>query len=540
MLLLLPLAVVLVLQPLRTSRGPQWLGFNVDPAYAYLFNSLLLAEGMGARHTDHPGTTVQLIGAATLRVVHAVGGQGPLREDVIADPERFLWWINAVLVGVFAATLLGCGLAVYRATASLPLALLVQLSPFLVMRSMISLLEVRPEPLLLSLSLLSGTVVLLAALGRETSRGTGAAVVMGVLAGVGLVTKVTSLPLLALPLAILTGVRRRLAFLASAALSFAVIALPATHDITGLFRFLKGIAGHTGRYGRGDPGFMTLGLFRSHLVRLVGGLARMEWLFLLLVVAGAVVVALSRWRPSRDETKRRVWRVLAAIVAAQVLGIIMVTKDPVMPHHYLVPVFGLSGVALCAMALLLPSAPGRLGPKRVLLLVGAVTVVAAVFSCIQLTGYFTRRLRLSERQRAASQAALTAARTVGCRLAYGPVTSSPVRALIFGDGFAGETYRRDLAARFPDALVYNARRGEFRDALGKRVATDTLLGSGTVCVVVAGIPSKTWADGLVGEAIDPDQQEVVYRLSRPAGSSSAAWSAEAGAPEPATRKAGKP
>ena len=42
------------------ARGPSYLWFNMDPSYAYLLNSLRVAEGHSPTHTDHPGTPVQV------------------------------------------------------------------------------------------------------------------------------------------------------------------------------------------------------------------------------------------------------------------------------------------------------------------------------------------------------------------------------------------------------------------------------------------------------------------------------------------------
>jgi hypothetical protein len=53
---------------LRSYHGPYYLGYNSDPAYAYLLNSLNILNGVPPGHTDHPGTTVQLLGAVGILI----------------------------------------------------------------------------------------------------------------------------------------------------------------------------------------------------------------------------------------------------------------------------------------------------------------------------------------------------------------------------------------------------------------------------------------------------------------------------------------
>src|SRR5436190_476129 len=62
------------------ARGPSYLWFNMDPSYAYLLNSLRVAEGHSPTHTDHPGTPVQVAGAGVILAVHGIAPGGrPLR-----------------------------------------------------------------------------------------------------------------------------------------------------------------------------------------------------------------------------------------------------------------------------------------------------------------------------------------------------------------------------------------------------------------------------------------------------------------------------
>src|SRR6266496_3808181 len=54
----------------NSGRGPFYCGYYYDPDYNYLFNALNLSLGFRPEHIDHPGTTVQLFGAAIIKTLN--------------------------------------------------------------------------------------------------------------------------------------------------------------------------------------------------------------------------------------------------------------------------------------------------------------------------------------------------------------------------------------------------------------------------------------------------------------------------------------
>ena len=79
--------------------GPYYLGSKVDPDYAYLCNSLNIAVGQAPNHVDHPGTTLQFLGAVVITVAHPFAGKAEKIDAVLRRPEAHLHWINRVLGG---------------------------------------------------------------------------------------------------------------------------------------------------------------------------------------------------------------------------------------------------------------------------------------------------------------------------------------------------------------------------------------------------------------------------------------------------------
>ena len=95
-------------------KGPYYLGENSDPEYVYLFNALNIAQFEAPRHTDHPGTTMQLLGATVIRGSYYFAGGDNLVEDVLSRPEHYLRLMNIVLILLYSVTLLAVGLKGYR------------------------------------------------------------------------------------------------------------------------------------------------------------------------------------------------------------------------------------------------------------------------------------------------------------------------------------------------------------------------------------------------------------------------------------------
>jgi len=56
---------------LRNANGPYWLSENLDPTYAYLLNSLDVANLHRPVHTDHPGTPIQVISGGVIKALNA-------------------------------------------------------------------------------------------------------------------------------------------------------------------------------------------------------------------------------------------------------------------------------------------------------------------------------------------------------------------------------------------------------------------------------------------------------------------------------------
>ncbi|HAR48549.1 hypothetical protein ER57_15040 [Smithella sp. SCADC] len=118
---------------LHNAHGPYWLSYNSDPEYLYLISSLTLAESKQTGSPGHPGSTLQILGAATLKISHALdfSEKDSLEFAVLKNPEFYLTIINTVLVTLNTLLLFIIGLTAFILSKNIWLSLLLQLSPFL-------------------------------------------------------------------------------------------------------------------------------------------------------------------------------------------------------------------------------------------------------------------------------------------------------------------------------------------------------------------------------------------------------------------------
>ena len=99
LLLLMGSAMALKMYPLYSG----WDHYNSDPAYAYLFNGLLLLDRHSPTHIDHPGTPVQMLIAVLVYLqwfyLKLVGTVNPdVVVAVMGAPEQYLLFISRVLL----------------------------------------------------------------------------------------------------------------------------------------------------------------------------------------------------------------------------------------------------------------------------------------------------------------------------------------------------------------------------------------------------------------------------------------------------------
>jgi hypothetical protein len=266
-LFVLPVLLLITAVCLNHARGPFWLRVNLDPDYAYLLNASNLAHWQKVGHIDHPGTTVQVLGAVTLRVVHFFdfSSKDDLHTDVLKRPEYYLHAINTVMVTLNVIMLFILGLVTYRLTKNTWLSLWLQAAPFfsnVIMGPGLS--RVTPEPLLFFACLLLILILVIFLHSQSQS-----SLLFALVIGFGIATKITFLPMAVIPILALPHLKNKLFYFFAAILSFIIFTLPIIGQYNQFFRWTTRLLTHEGRYGTGKKIILSFHEYIKNLVRLL-------------------------------------------------------------------------------------------------------------------------------------------------------------------------------------------------------------------------------------------------------------------------------
>jgi len=340
--LILPVLLLITAVNLNHARGPFWLAGNLDPEYVYLLNASNMAHFKEVGHIDHPGTTVQLLGAITLRAVHffQFSRETDLQTDVLLRPEYYLNWINAVLVGLNVLIFFIIGLVAYRLSRNVWIGLWLQLAPFFSITLLKSgLTRVSPEPLLFFASLV--LVLLLVKYLYTGSLSNRDIIFFSLVMGFGIATKVTFLPLIMVPVIIFPGIKKKLLVIFGSIFSFIIFTLPIIRMYDEFFGWIFKLLSHKKGYGTGERGLISLGVYLKNIKKLLITNPFFFYILLASIILAVVVFIIPKLRAAKNNKKIKL---MVSLIFAQVLGILMVGKH--LSSHYLVPVLSLSGITL--------------------------------------------------------------------------------------------------------------------------------------------------------------------------------------------------
>ena len=314
---------------LSDIKGPYYLAQNSDPEYAYLFNSLNIAKFEAPTHTDHPGTSLQLLGAVVIRASYFFSGKTSLVEDVLSRPEHYLRIMNILLILLYSITLFAVGLKGYRVSGTLIVALILQISPFLFITIFDSLTRVHPETLLLSLCNVVIIILLDQVYPYSEEKTSKDALWLGVTVGIGIVTKITFAPVFLLCMFFLYTWSSRLLFLLSTILSGFVFLLPAIGSLKRIGLWIVALLTHKGYYGTGQSGFIDLSVAGGFLTECFQN----EPIFSIVFIPLTVITIYSLTKGNK--TNRNIQSQLIGFCLFNWVMLVMVAKHPRI--HYILP-----------------------------------------------------------------------------------------------------------------------------------------------------------------------------------------------------------
>lgn len=440
-LTLSPLFVVCAGVILKATRGAAWLGWNADPEYLYLFNSLVILRGRAPWHIDHPGTPLQMLGAAVIRILFASTGHGTIEADVVNRPEAYVSAIHLTSLVVAALLIFGAGVAVWRRAGLVP-ALILQWAPWLSVPMIGELARLRPEPLLVAASMCLGAIFIRQMDGRTPSGRFARAA--GAWTGACLALKLTALPLLAGPPLVARDWKSRRVFATTTVVAFLIGISAALRKLPSMLHWAWRLVTHSGNYGSGSTTVVDPGRFLPALATLVAG----EPLVTAIVAISLVTWVL--WLRGSPETDVESRRILGAVCCVEVFQFLTTAKHPA--PHYLAPAIALVGVNGAGIWRYATHA-GRVVTIRAAL---ATSVAVALIVQVPLVGAYAHELdALRVQQETIARTAESTAQRDQCVVIAHYRASSEAFALAFGAmsaTFQGITVAPDLAARFPRAL----------------------------------------------------------------------------------------
>jgi hypothetical protein len=515
-LAIVPLGLFILAAVMRTARGPYHLGANSDPDYAYLTNALNVVSLQAPDMFEHPGTTVEMLGAVAILArwlpSRLTSSAASIQDAVLANPEEYLLAISTLFALMVSMATFAAGLQGLRTWRKLPPALAIQVSLLLFAQVAAALPRVTPEPLLIVAALLLVTAVIPVAAADAGSGGRGRwtlAVLVGTAMGFGLATKFTFMPLLGFVMLLPGHVGKALA-VAACILGFIAFTLPVAVYYSYMRNWLETLATHKGVNGSGDAGLPDPGTLMTNVVSLVPVATP---LFALAMICALLAFGLSFWHgtlPSDERVRmRNLFAVSGLVVAAQ---IVLTAKQP--SGHYLLPSMPVASLATASITLLVmrTAGGGFLLPARRLGLI-AVLIAGLVNGAVKDVGYASQARAYAE-DAAAFEPQLTPkdASTIAY---YG--SSQLEYALAFGNDFAKNRYGVRLRQLYPDALFYSIWERRFYsfagDVRGEEIRR--LVRSGRT-VLMDGLPLDdgyaAYQKGLILEPVMVGSGEAIYRL----------------------------
>lgn len=481
-LLVLPAVLVITAALLRYSNGPYWLTSNSDPGYTYLLSSLALTEFKQTGTTGHPGTTLQILGAAVLEISHALkfSEKDDLASSVLKNPEFYLSNIHIALLIFNAVLLFSIGLLAFKLTGSIGLSLLLQLSPFLSDTMLVyGVSRISPEALLLFSGLLFVLILMKMTFSVNLSESAFRyAVIFALVSGFGVATKFIFAPLLIIPMVVLPGWRNKIGFLLLTVICFVLWTLPMISQYGNLLKWYGRILTHTGTYGLGDSGFMSPQVYLQDIVDLV----LRNILFFLIFLFSVWFILFFGWFSVRGDQEagkaargEMSFRILSAVTVAQLVSILIILKHPA--ERYLLSVLSLSIFMPFLMLVYLKRRDDlrQINFKKIAVFGVVLLTLCGIWRMMEIRDTFMENEQIREEALAVHRKMESEYKDymkIYCIF----LSSSPVGALAFGNYFAIEgLYTEALQKIYGDVYFFDPFNKKFYNWTKDFVIEDTIL-----------------------------------------------------------------
>lgn len=454
LLCLIPLAFLLIgLQFDRTKYG-------TDPESAYLMNGLNIATGKAVGHFDNPGTTVQVYSSVVLRITHVLRFTSTdLQTDVLSNSEFYIEVLRNSLIVLNALVFLLLGISIFILLNNFWAAFLLQLTPFLSVTIIEELYtKVAPEPLLFAVTSVL-IIVLVKFITATAASQKKYAWIFGLLAGFGLATKMTFLPLLIIPFVVLKGMRYKWLYAFAVIPSFILFTLPAAKGYLHMANWFLNLGTHTGTYGQGEAGIIDTEEYVNALSKIYQNNTSLFVVIALGFIALIAALLLRRKVKSVDS----VFYTLLAVIAAQIFSILLVAKH-YHSNHYLFPALSMVGFTLLLSQRLITvhAADKRKIILSFILPLFSLAVAASSLRNIPTLTQARLGYHMSNQSTDEAFARLDRDYKDYVKVYYYPISFNVYSSLRWGNTYSRQSSIEKLMELYPEGLFYNAWEKQFQ------------------------------------------------------------------------------
>jgi hypothetical protein len=402
---------------------------------------LNFAEGLPIGHVDHPGTTLQVAGAFMLKSFHFFRNASPLAEDVLKNPEVYLGFMHRIFLALTIFFIFLVGWLGYWKTGDKSFSLLLQSSPFFSTTILLSAGRMNPESFLLWVSFAIILVIIYFHSTVPQKSYKGYVFLFAALCGLGIATKVTSIPIILVPLFIFHGFYRRFSFLLLTAAFFFGFTSPIVSSYHSLIGWFEKLFVHSELYGTGAPTIIDLQVYLFNLKYL----HRSELVFFVVLYAAMLtwIVGLFSYR-KKEISSRKEFQILSGVIACQLVSLLLGAKHFIPgKEYYLLPALVLSGLVF---GLVLQQTK----PAKIL-----VTAVLVIFGIVRVYGTVDAYRNLKEIKSEGLRVFRQVEELADYGKVYYPLASSPQYAIRWGTYFSFNRHAALLNQLYPRVYFYD-------------------------------------------------------------------------------------
>lgn len=451
----------------RQQNTPYWLGSKFDPEYAYLLNFLNIIQFKTPGHTDHPGTTLQVLGGIIIQVtyfiqslIHSVPSD--IFITVLQNPEFYLSTVNTTILILTTGCLILLGAVAFKLSQSIVLSLLLQSNVFLG-TILNESTRVRPEALLICLTQLL-IILLLFFLYSEKLNLPRFSLVLGAVLGLGVATKVTFVPL-TLVILLLPGWKQKGLATLCLIVTFFLATFPILQKYSNFFDWLIHIATNTESNGSGNQILFNVSELLSTILSLVGqnrlffsiiGFSVLNFLILTSWFVWDCLKNLKFNNLLQVLNTNKLYKTFACISLVIVVQLLMTLKHPSI--HYLLPSMGLCSMLILVQASLLANLLTPILKPTILRFIGLFVL------CIYTILIVTNAHSLISQSVNIKQSYMVEIKTINRLIEQNYIncvhisyyrSSNKEYALKFGDDYASNQFSGLLQTIYPKEVFYN-------------------------------------------------------------------------------------